>query len=75
MPKDTEPPKRQRGRPVTGRPRKRNTTLRLARDVADYLDTVAKKAETVEAAVRSTEGYQRLTGASPTLPLEGPQLG
>jgi hypothetical protein len=50
-------------------------TLRLAPDVADYLDTVGKKAETVEAAVRSTEGYKQQTGASPTLPPEGPQLG
>jgi hypothetical protein len=64
MPKNTEPPKRPRGRPATGRPRKRNTTLRLAPDVADYLDTVAKKAETVEAAVRSTEGYKQQTGGN-----------
>jgi len=33
--------------------------MRLAPDVADYLDTVAKKAETVEAAVRLTDGYKR----------------
>lgn len=59
MPKKTEPPKRPRGRPVSGRPPKRNTTMRLAPDVADYLDTVAKKAETVEAAVRLTDGYKR----------------
>jgi hypothetical protein len=39
-------------------------TLRLAPDVADYLDTVAKKAETVEAAVRSTEGYKQQTGGN-----------
>ncbi len=63
MPKNTEPLKRPRGRPVTGRPLKRNMTLRLAPDVADYLDTVAKKAETVEAAVRSTEGYKQHTRA------------
>lgn len=51
-------PRRPRGRPVTGRPRKRHITLRLAADVAEYLDTVENKAETVEAAVRATEGFK-----------------
>lgn len=58
MPKKTKPPKRPRGRPVTGRPPKRNMTMRLAVDVAEYLDTVDNKAETVEAAVRASEGFQ-----------------
>lgn len=59
MPKTPEePPKRPRGRPVTGRPLKRNKTLRLAPDVAEYLDTVDNQAETVEAAVRSTSSYK-----------------
>lgn len=49
---------------MTGRPPKRNMTLRLSPDVADYLDTVAKKAETVEAAVRLTEGYKQQTGGN-----------
>ena len=62
MPKNTEPPKRPRGRPVTGRPLKRNKTLRLAPDVAEYLDKVDNQAETVEAAVRSTEGYKQQAG-------------
>lgn len=51
-------PKRPRGRPVTGRPPKRNMTLRLASDVAEYLDTVENKAQTVEAAVRASEGFK-----------------
>lgn len=58
MPKQSEPPKRPRGRPVTGRPPKRNITLRLAPDVADYLATVENKAETVEAAVRKSKGFR-----------------
>lgn len=58
MPKQSEPPKRPRGRPVTGRPPKRNMTLRLAPDVADYLATVENKAETVEAAVRKSKGFR-----------------
>lgn len=56
--KKTEPPKRPRGRPVTGRPPKRNMTMRLAVDVAEYLDTVENKAEAVETAVRASESYQ-----------------
>jgi len=32
-------------------------TLRLAADVAEYLDTVKNKAQTVEAAVRETEAF------------------
>jgi len=73
MPK-TEPPKRSRGRPVTGRPIKRNKTLRLAPDVAEYLDKVDNQAETVEAAVRGSKAF-RDRKKSPTLPPEGPQLG
>jgi hypothetical protein len=65
VPKPSEPPKRPRGRPVTGRPPKRNMTLRLSPDVADYLDTVAKKADTVDAAVRSTDGYKQQTEGKP----------
>lgn len=73
MPK-TEPPKRSRGRPVTGRPLKRNKTLRLAPDVAEYLDNVDNQAETVEAAVRGSKAF-RDRKKSPTLPPEGPELG
>lgn len=63
MPKKAEePPKRPRGRPVTGRPLKRNKTLRLALDVAEYLDTVPNQAETVEAAVRSTKAFKNKAG-------------
>lgn len=58
MPKKTNAPKRPRGRPATGRPPKRNMTLRLAPDVAEFLDTVKNKAETVESAVRDTDGYK-----------------
>lgn len=66
MPKTPEePPKRPRGRPVTGRPLKRNKTLRLAPDVAEYLDTVPNQAETVEAAVRSTKDYKSKAGGKP----------
>lgn len=63
MPKTPEePPKRPRGRPVTGRPLKRNKTLRLAPDVAEYLDTVPNQAETVETAVRATSSYKLYEG-------------
>ena len=66
MPKTPEePPKRPRGRPVTGRPLKRNKTLRLAPDVAEYLDTVPNQAETVEAAVRSTKEFKNNAGKGP----------
>lgn len=50
--------KRPRGRPATGLPPKRNMTIRLASDVAEYLDTVKNKAEAVEKAVRATEGFK-----------------
>jgi hypothetical protein len=66
MPKTPEePPKRPRGRPVTGRPLKRNKTLRLAPDVAEYLDTVPNQAETVEAAVRSTKEFKSKSRGKP----------
>lgn len=66
MPKTSEePPKRPRGRPVTGRPLKRKKTLRLAPDVAEYLDTVDNQAETVEAAVRSTKEFKTNAGGKP----------
>lgn len=55
-------PKRPRGRPVTGRPPKRNMTMRLAADVAEYLDTVENKAEAVETAVRATSSYKSYEG-------------
>lgn len=59
MPKTPgEPSQRPRGRPFTGRPLKRNKTLRLAPDVAEYLDKVHNQAKTVEAAVRSTKGFK-----------------
>ena len=75
MPKTPgEQPKRPRGRPVTGRPLKRNKTLRLAPDVAEYLDTVPNQAETVEAAVRSTKAFRDRRN-SPALPPQGPQFG
>jgi len=50
--------KRPRGRPATGRPPKRNMTIRLASDVAEYLDTVQNKAEAVEDAIRSTKEFK-----------------
>lgn len=58
MTKKTKPQKRPRGRPKTGQPPKRNMTMRLAADVAEYLDTVKNKAQTVEAAVRASESYK-----------------
>ena len=51
--------KRPRGRPATGLPPKRNMTMRLASDVAEYLDTVENKAEAVEDAIRRTDEYKR----------------
>lgn len=55
-------PKRPRGRPVTGRPPKRNVTMRLAADVADYLEAIkasgGSKATVVETAVRSTDSFK-----------------
>ena len=63
MAKKTEQPKRPRGRPVTGLPRKKHMTLRLAADVAEYLDTVENKAEAVETAVRATEDFKNKAGA------------
>lgn len=62
MTKKTKPQKRPRGRPKTGRPPKRNMTLRLAVDVAEYLDTVENKAEAVETAVRATSPYKSYEG-------------
>ena len=37
-------------------------TMRLAVDVAEYLDTVQNKAEAVETAVRATSSYQSYEG-------------
>lgn len=51
--------KRPRGRPATGRPPKRNMTLRLAPDVAEFLDAVVNKAQTVEEAIRRMGEYKR----------------
>lgn len=74
MPDKREPPKRPRGRPATGRPPKRNMTLRLAADVAQYLDTVDNKAEAVEKAVRATEGFKQ-SSVRILPPLQRPQVG
>lgn len=65
MTKKTKPQKRPRGRPVTGRPPKRNMTMRLAADVAEYLDTVENKAQAVEAAVRASKGFKNKAMAKP----------
>ena len=73
MPDKKEPPKRPRGRPATGRPPKRNMTIRLASDVAEYLDTVENKAEAVEDAIRRTDEYQKTLPR--TSPLKRPQVG
>lgn len=59
MRKDEEITKRPRGRPATGRPPKRNMTLRLAPDVAEFLDAVVNKAQTVEEAIRRMGEYKR----------------
>ena len=75
MPKTPEePPKRPRGRPALGPLCKRNMTLRLAVDVAEYLDASANSAKTVEAAVRGSKAF-RDRKKSPTLPPECSELG
>jgi hypothetical protein len=40
-------------------------TMRLAADVAEYLDGVENKAEAVEAAVRSTKEFKTKAGGKP----------
>jgi len=46
------------GRKPSGKPWKRTASVRLASDVADYLDSTGNRSVAVEGAVRASLGYR-----------------
>lgn len=58
MPKKSEPPKRQPGRPPQGTVAKKQMTMRFLPEVYQHLKSLPKPTEAIENAIKQTPGFK-----------------